>query len=464
MLRKILSLMALTAVLVGCMPGQSTAVVKGDSVVRAAEIAQPAAQQEVAAQEEVAIEQPAAAIELPGEQPVEPREQPEEAQEPPAARPNRDAAAQAPEAAEKQSERAAAQTGDQALGPDEFPAGVSPLTGLPLENKENLALSPAMVSITNFPVTARPQAGLSFSPVVFEMYIGEGMTRFLAVFHGEYPQKDEDAGIALSDDRVGPVRSGRLAYEPLRQLYNGFLVMSSASSVVLPSLGGYTNIFGSDNDDINSAMIPATRLEEIAKKNPKRLDEGALTGQMFDPAAPEGGKDGQSIWIPFNYLNQVLWRYDAASGAYHRYQDQADGTTFVKATDRLNDEPLTYENVVILFADHTAERETLIEIDLMYINRKPALVFRDGKMYEVFWTTANDDYEKTTGKVRPIRFIDAQGDPFPMKPGQTWVEIVQDHTRYNETVDSEVYFDLKTKVEQGSGNWAVHFFPPIPER
>jgi hypothetical protein len=247
-------------------------------------------------------------------------------------------------------------------------------------------------------------------------------------------------------------------------LYNGFLVMSSASSVVLPSLGGYTNIFGSDTDDINSALIPATRLEEIANGYPKRLADNALTGIRFDPSAPSGGKEASSLWIPFNYLNQVIWRYDVPSGTYHRYQDKADGTNFVQATDRLNGEPLTYENVVVLFADHHAERETLIEIDLMYINRKPALVFRDGKMYEVFWTTANAEYEKTTGRVRPIRFVDAQGNPFPLKPGQTWVEIVQDHTRYNETVDSEVYFDLKNKVEEGSGNWAVHFFPPVPER
>lgn len=351
-----------------------------------------------------------------------------------------------------------------AVGPDDFPAGVSPLTGLPLSNPENLLLPPALVSITNFPITARPQAGLSFSPVVFEMYIGEGMTRYLAVFHGEYPQKSAQGGIALSDDRVGPIRSGRLAYEPLRQLYNGFLVMSSASSVVLPSLGGYTNIFGSDTDDINSAMIPATRLEEIANKAPKRLTQNALTGIRFDPAAPAGGQAGKSLWIPFNFLNQVIWRYDAASGAYHRYQDQADGKTFVQATDRLNDQALTYENVVVLFVDHHAERETLINIDLMYINRKPALVFRDGKMYEVYWTTANGAYEKETGRVRPIRFVDAQGKPFPLKPGQTWIEIVQDHTRYNETVDSEVYFDLKTKVDEGSGSWAVHFFPPTPER
>lgn len=347
------------------------------------------------------------------------------------------------------------------VGPDIFPEGVNPLTGLPVEDLENLALSPALVSVTNFPPSARPQAGLSFSPFVFEMYVGEGMTRFLAVFHGDYPQKGEDSAISLSDDRIGPVRSGRLPYESLRQLYNGFLVMSSASSVVLPSLGGYTNFFGSDNDDINSAMIPATRLEEVARKNPKRLEQEALSGLQFDSSAPEGGQMGTGIWIPYSYLNQVIWRYDLASGAYHRYQDKADGQTFVQATDRLNSQPLTYENVVILFADHIAQRETLIDINFMYIDRKPALLFRDGKMYPIYWTTANESYEKRTGRVRPIRFIDAQGNPFPLKPGQTWVQIVQDHTRYNEAVESEVYFDLKNKAEPGSGNWAIHFYPPV---
>lgn len=359
---------------------------------------------------------------------------------------------------------AAADAEPAALGPSEFPEGVSPLTGLPVTDSENLNLTPALVSVTNFPPSARPQAGLSYSPYVFEMYIGEGMTRFLAVFYGDYPKKGENNGIALDDDRIGPVRSGRLPYESLRKLYNGFLVMSSASSVVLPSLGGYTNVFGDDNGDINSNLIAATRLEEIASKNPARLDDGALSGQRFELTAPENGQPGKMIWIPYSFLNQVIWRYDPASGAYHRYQDNADGKTFIQATDRLNKQPLTYENVVILFADHNAKRETLVDIDLMYITRKPALLFRDGKVYSIYWTTANTDYEKKTGQVRPIRFIDADGNPFPLKPGQTWVQIVQDYTRYNETVDSEVYFDLKNKQEPGSGNWAIHFFPTVAER
>ncbi len=38
------------------------------------------------------------------------------------------------------------------------------------------------------PVTARPQAGPGFAPWVFELYIGEGATRFMNVFYGDYPR------------------------------------------------------------------------------------------------------------------------------------------------------------------------------------------------------------------------------------------------------------------------------------
>jgi hypothetical protein len=342
-------------------------------------------------------------------------------------------------------------------------ASLNPLTGLPVEDPAALALAPALVSITNFPVSARPQAGLSFSPFVFEMYVGEGMTRFLALFYGDYPVKGDDTALALSDDRIGPVRSGRLPYESLRTLYNGFLIMASASPNVKASLGSYTNVFGTDDSDINSALIPATRLKEIATNNPKRLDQAALDVLNFDAAAPQGGKPAQSLWIPYSYLNQIFWHYDAASGAYLRYQDHADGQTFIQATDRLNGEPLSYENVVVLFADHTAHKETLIDIDFMYIKRMPALLFRDGQVYPIYWTTANGDYEKQTGQVRPIRFIDANGNPFALKPGQTWVEIVPSFTAYNETVASENYAALKTGRTPGSGNWAVQFYPPVSE-
>ena len=168
------------------------------------------------------------------------------------------------------------------------------------------------------------------------------------------------------------------------------------------------------------------------------------------------------IWLPYSYLNQIIWRYDQISGAYNRYQDDADGTTFKQATDRINDQALTYENVVILFAKHTAMKETLIDVDLMYQDRQKALIFRDGQMFEAYWTTRNEQYERTTGRLRPIRFEDAQGNSFALKPGQTWVELVPTYSPYYETVDSQLYSDLAGKVKPGSGNWAVRFYAPKP--
>src|SRR5512143_1508613 len=76
------------------------------------------------------------------------------------------------------------------IGPDleDFPAGVSPLTGLPVSDPSNLSLPAVLVSLANFPPTVRPQTGLSFAPQVYEIYITEGMTRFLTVFYGELPR------------------------------------------------------------------------------------------------------------------------------------------------------------------------------------------------------------------------------------------------------------------------------------
>lgn len=356
------------------------------------------------------------------------------------------------------------------IGPQIYPEGVNPLTGLPVSNPENLAVPPALVSITNFPVSARPQAGLSFSPFVFEIYIGEGMTRYLAMFYGDFPQlpaKDGTNGTtgsgvgAVTDNAmVGPVRSGRLPYEGLRKLFNGFLVMASGSSSVVPSLNQYTNVFGSDADNVNSALIDVTKLEQIAQRNQKRLGDLSLQGLAFNADAPRGGVKGERIWLKYAYLNQVNWLYDQKSGAYNRYQDHADGTTFDLITDRLNGDALTFENVVVLFAPHEVVRPTIIDINLMYMKKMPALLFRDGQMYKIYWTTISEEYERSTGNLRPIRFMDAEGNPFPLKPGQTWVEIVQQFTPYYEVPDSQVYYDLANKKEPGSGVWAIKWYPP----
>jgi Protein of unknown function (DUF3048) C-terminal domain/Protein of unknown function (DUF3048) N-terminal domain len=360
---------------------------------------------------------------------------------------------------------------DALAGPPQTPpsTAVNPLTGQSVNDPASLSLPPALVSISNFPVSARPQAGLSYAPIVYELYIGEGMTRYLAIFYGDYPSQAttasgsqpaaKQAAPDAAQATIGPIRSGRVSYEKIRKLYSGFLVMASAYKSVAQSLSQYTNFFGSDGSSVNSALIPVERLEEIAKSTGKQVDTTALSGMAFDEQAPSG-KPAQILWLPFSFKNQVFWRYDTESGAYHRFQDNADARTYTEITDRLTGEPLAFENVVVLFAEHERISSTIFDLNLSYIDRAPALLFRDGQVHQIFWTTANGDYEKETGHLRPIRFVDAQGQPFPLKPGQTWIETVTPASAVYESVDAQNWYDLKTKKQPGSGVWVVNFKAP----
>ncbi|MFT3893565.1 MAG: SdrD B-like domain-containing protein [Anaerolineales bacterium] len=75
-------------------------------------------------------------------------------------------------------------------GPVNFPEGFNPLTGQPVSDPAQLDYPALLISISHFPPEARPQAGLSFSPFVYEYYITEGSTRHLAVFYGEFPEPE----------------------------------------------------------------------------------------------------------------------------------------------------------------------------------------------------------------------------------------------------------------------------------
>jgi hypothetical protein len=348
------------------------------------------------------------------------------------------------------------------------PGMVNPLTGLPVDDIDCLKNPPAVISITNFPASARPQAGLDFSNVVVEAYIGEGMTRFLAIFYCDYPEHPEDISNqpGASDPesafsgQIGPIRSGRIWYEDIRQLFNGFIVMASAWSGVSSQLSEYSNVFGSDDNNVNSAMVDVTKLDQLSKATAKKLGTFQLTGNLFDVQAPEGGVTGDSVWVRYSLLDQVMWRFDPESGAYNRYNnDTKTGTEFKVASDRLNEKQLTYENVIVMFADHHAKADTLIDIDYVGVKR-PALLFRDGKMFEIDWNTMNGDYEKSTGKLRPPRFTDKSGNPIALKPGQTWLMVVPSYTPHYETIDSWNIIEMLNKKDPGSGHWAVVFYPP----
>jgi hypothetical protein len=57
----------------------------------------------------------------------------------------------------------------------------------------------------------------------------------------------------------------------------------------------------------------------------------------------------------------------------------------------------------------------------------------------------NSEYEKSSGLLRPIRFTDRSGNPISLKPGQTWVEMVDVTTTFQEI---------------SPGEWKARFYAP----
>lgn len=343
-------------------------------------------------------------------------------------------------------------------GPENFPANINPLSGLPVQDPSKLALPPALISISNFPVTARPQYGLSVTPLVYEVYTGYGMTRFLAVVYGDLTASDGKPAI------FGPIRSGRLPYEPLRMLLNGFLMIASGDESVLAELNLYTNVWNPASSDVNGVSVDSQVVENIARAYQNGLGKPVLNGLVFDRRMLPNGKAGTQLWIPYGGANQVIWKYDSVKDGYLRYQDNYDGKTFIQATDKQTAQPLVYENVIVLFAGHRALQQEKIEIYLGSVKQAPALLFRDGKMYEISWSSLDQEYYQKTGKMRMMRFLDAHGNLVPLKPGQTWVEVVTSGSPYYETPPSMAYEDLYNKKQPGSGAWGVQFLQPIPAK
>jgi hypothetical protein len=292
------------------------------------------------------------------------------------------------------------------------------------------------------------------------VFIGEGMTRFLGVFYGSFPDPD---ALPVNQDMtverptgIGPIRSGRTAYESIRAHLNGFLVMASADKNVRAQLSGITNIFGSDSDNINSAMIDVSRLMDIAEAVKKPVSSEMLGGNVYDSVVPSEGVPATRLWVFYNALDQVLWEYQPDLGGYYRYQDNADESgQYTLMKDAFTGQPLLYENVIVLFAEHEFKKPTLINIKLDYIKQGKALLFRDGLMFKIFWNTKAGEYEQSTGLVRPIQYTNYWNEAFPLKPGQSWVHLVDINHRYWEANPARPFESLA-----GSAFWSVRFYDP----
>jgi hypothetical protein len=305
------------------------------------------------------------------------------------------------------------------IGPAYFP-GFNPLTGLPVIDPASLDQAPLLVSVTNFPLSARPQSGLSLASIVWEVSIGQGMSRFLAVFYGDYLTQLEQ----ILKDRptnnpygyvIAPIRSGRVVYEDIKILFpDATLITRGASPEVRPQLTNRVGVFAVNSEDVNSAGLT---LDDLRTLPVLAVNPAEHAGLVFASSIPGGGVPAPGLRLIYNRYDLVGWQYDAGQGAYLRSQDQMDDTgSLYPAVDHLTDQQLAFENVVILFANHHFENVagTILEIDLLNRSNQPGWLFRDGMQFPVLWSTRGGT----------LSLQSKGGQPLPLKPGQTFIEVV----------------------------------------
>jgi hypothetical protein len=309
----------------------------------------------------------------------------------------------------------------ETIGPDTYPPGTNPLTGLAVEHPENLNRRPIMIKIDNYPPDIRPQSGLQAADMVWETLLSGGVTRFSAIFWSE------------DFDHIGPVRSSRLLDFELVRAYRALFTYSGMAQGTLDRLradplalsravGGSGPCpplcrFPKDGVAFEHTLFANTAgLRDLAVKMKRDVTPEPVYGMAFEEQPPAGAPTN-SITIAYN-ATKVDWAYDAASGRWLRSQDGKPHF------DALTGTQLSADNVLVLEAEHIEQPVVSdgywgppnFAFTVNLTGKGRIYLFRDGEYIEGEWRRPTEQDALT--------YYDLQGNPLPFKPGKTFVNLV----------------------------------------
>jgi hypothetical protein len=326
----------------------------------------------------------------------------------------------------------------EGYGPTGFPANIDPLTGLKVSDPSILQRRPMVIKVQNLPRNSRPQWGLSLADIVFEYYTEEGTTRFAAIFYSQ------DASM------VGPIRSGRFIDA---DIVRGYKAMFAFGSAYVVEMNRFRNSEFANRLVIEGANTPLTRYDpngfDYLMVNTADLSAYAtqkglnslqnLDNMLFKLPAPDGGQPVTQVFTRYSSAIYNRWDYDPTSGTYLRFSDTVDAANgvseeqYAQLTDRLNNQPIAFDNVVVLYVNHQLYSPNIYDIQL--IGSGDAYAFRDGQAYKVKWVRNATDV---------VSLTNLDGSPFAFKPGNTIFEVM----------------GLGTTLVQSGQSWRfTHFMP-----
>ncbi|MEJ2746450.1 MAG: DUF3048 domain-containing protein [Anaerolineae bacterium] len=297
----------------------------------------------------------------------------------------------------------------------------NPLTGELVDDPGLLQQRPLAVKISNAPPSyVRPQSGLNDAAIIFEHLAEGSLTRFTAIFYGKMPEK------------IGPIRSARLIDVELPAMYDAALFFSGASVGVNRRLSA---------SDFSERLMRSSEegfyrtgedkpIEHTLYGDPagfyRALDAKGLdvpphfNGVMtFSSEPPDGGQPASQVAIDFQW-ETVEWKYNESDGRYYRWAagvPHLDGNTNeqVNAANIIIISPYHVEDPTICEEAHDGKCVAL-SVQIQLWGSGSGIILRDGQQYPVDWhREARNDL---------LTFTDADGNPFPLQIGNSWVELV----------------------------------------
>lgn len=308
------------------------------------------------------------------------------------------------------------------IGPNAYPAGINPLTGLPVDDPDLLNRRPLLVKVSDYPPLVRPQSGLMDADIVWEHLLSGGVTRFSAIYLGR------------DTPHVGPIRSGRLIDFELTRIYRALFVYSGMAQGTIDVLRGdrlvSSRAIGGINPCPALCRFPregvalehtlfgdTAALRELAAARGKDVTPEPVYGMAFSDQPPAGGIPADGVRVQYRET-EIAWAYDADAGHWLRSQDGEPHF------DALHEVQISAANVLVIEEEHTVQPMVAdgywgpgnFAFSVNFIGSGRAVLFRDGRYYEGEWRRATRE--------EPLQYVLPDGSALPFKPGNTFVNLM----------------------------------------
>lgn len=279
-----------------------------------------------------------------------------------------------------------------------------PLTGIPTNQ---IANRPALLLKVEGSAMARPQAGLEYADVVYEVVVEGGITRFVAIYDSLIP------------DMVLPIRSARGTDIAIVEPYYGVFGYSGSNASVLERIresgiqsltfdagaAGFRRVAGRAAPH-NVAADPDVLLGQANASRQVPVQGSQRFAADFAGSSIASGQPVSQISARMSNIQTTNWAWDEASGEFLRSDGAAPSMTAAGTQ-------MSATNVILLSVPMTTV-EGLPEGIL--IGTGNAAFASGGRYIQGTWQKTADN--------QPFRFQDLAGNEVVFAPGTTWLQLV----------------------------------------